>query len=35
MGTCYSGYFSYSSDGVGNIWMDIQWEDTPVLYIVR
>ena len=35
MGMCYSGSFSYFSDGGGNIWMNTQWEDTPVLYIVR
>ena len=35
MGTCYLGSFSYSSDGGGNIWMSIQWEDTPVQYIVQ
>ena len=34
MGTFYSGYFSYTWDGSGTIWMNIQWEDTPVLYIV-
>jgi len=30
----YSGYFSYSWDGEDSIWMTMEWEDTPVLYIV-
>ena len=34
MGTFYSGYFSYAWDGGETIWMNIQWEDTPVLYTV-
>lgn len=35
MGMCYLGSFSYFSDGGESIWMNIQWEDTPVQYIVQ
>ena len=34
MGTFYSGSFLYFWDGGENALMSIQWEDTPVLYIV-